>query len=648
VKRRDFLKAMALLPAASLLAGCAVRPARRRAGKVLILAFDGMDPRLCERYMADGRMPSVARLTRCGPVPRLGTTFPPQSPVAWSSFITARGPEYHGIYDFVHRDPVTLAPYLSTSRVTPPSDFVGLDGWRLPLHGARVELLRKGAPFWKPLTRTGIPVSLYRLPVDFPPSSSLGARILTGLGTPDIRGSQGSFTFLTDNPLLLTDQTAGGVVVAVRDGGGGVYDCEIEGPGNSWREGSPPAIARLRVTVDRSSGTALLQSSGDQVLLERGIPSPWVRIRFGLVPGLSSLEACSRFILRGVDPHLELYMTPMNMSPLSPALPISSPHWWSRELALRLGTFFTKGFPEDTKALSRGVISDDDYISMAFTVMDDQIAMFRDQIGSFRDGLAYFYFTCLDLNVHMFYRAIDLLSPLHHDLSSAALALVPYLYGKMDEVIGEALEACGGDTEIIVCSDHGFAPFRRGFNLNSWLAANGYMKASAPYSPGQPFNGVDWSATAAYGLGINAMYLNLKGREGQGSVDPSQAEGLLRRLRRELESARDPSTGMRVVTRVALPPLETGPDTPSWAPDLIVGYAPGYRASWDTALGGLAAEVISDNLDPWSGDHCVAPEHVPGTFLSSSGIDIPGLNLAGVGPLAVSLLMDGDTRDEDD
>jgi predicted AlkP superfamily phosphohydrolase/phosphomutase len=641
MKRRDFLKALSVLPAASLLAGTA-SCTRRRARKVLILAFDGMDPRLCERFISEGRMPSAARLARGISIPRLATTFPPQSPVAWSSFITGRGPEYHGIYDFVHRDPATLRPYLSTSRVVPASDFVELGGWKLPLNGTRVELLRRGEPFWKPLVEAGVRVSLYRLPVDFPPVSASGARILTGLGTPDLRGSQGSFTFFTDNPLLLSDDTAGGFVVAVRDSGDGVYVCDIEGPANSWLEGNPPALARLSISVDRASNSALLESSGDRVLLAMGEPGPWTRVRFDLLPGLSGVDSCARFLLRRVDPHLELYMTPLNMSPWSPALPISAPSWWSRELAMRLGTFFTKGFPEDTKVLSRGLLSDEEYIAMAFTVMDEQRAMFFDQLGRLDEGLSYFYFTCLDLNVHMFYRALDLISPLHAGLGSPARAFIPYLYGMMDEIIGAAIDASGSDTEIIICSDHGFAPFRRGFNLNTWLARNGYMTAPAQGAGSiEPFPGVDWASTAAYGLGINSLYLNLRGREPSGAVEPEDAETVLRRLARDLVSVVDPATGMRVVSRVIMPPLETGPDTPPWAPDLIVGYAPGYRSSWETALGGMPGEVLADNLDPWSGDHCVAPEHVPGTFLSSSGICRPGMSLQEVGLLAASLF---DTR----
>jgi predicted AlkP superfamily phosphohydrolase/phosphomutase len=636
MKRRDFLKLLAALPAASLLGATSCRrkgPVRR----VLVLGFDGMDPGLCERYMAGGRMPSVAMLSRCGPVQRLATTFPPQSPVAWSTFITGRGPEYHGIYDFIHRDPETLAPYLSTSRVTPPSDFAELGRWRLPLHGARVELLRRGEPFWKPLCRAGVPVSLSRLPVDFPPTSANGARILTGLGTPDVRGSQGSFTFFTDDPLLLSGNTAGGVVVAVRDDGNGVYDCEVEGPANSWLPGAPPCVAGIRVSVDRASDSALIESSGERVLLSCGQPGPWTRVRFDLMPGISRVESCARFLLRKVSPHLELYMTPLNMNPSSPALPISEPGWWSRELAMRLGTFHTKGFPEDTKVLSRGLLSDEEYISMALTVLDEQKAMLFDALSRPWEGLSFSYFTCLDLNVHMFYRALDVLSPFHRELSGPAMAFVPWLYGEVDGMIGAALEAAGPDTEVIVCSDHGFAPFRRGFNINTWLARSGYMSAPSLPAAAEPFQGVDWRSTSAYGLGINSVCLDLRGRESAGVVDPGEAAGLLERLRRDLESVTDPETGLKVVSRVCSPPLETGPGTPPWAPDLVVGYAPGYRSSWETALGGLTQDVLSDNTDPWSGDHCMAPEHVPGTFLSTFPAG-QGLSLGDVGPLAASLL----------
>ena len=73
-------------------------------------------------------------------------------------------------------------------------------------------------------------------------------------------------------------------------------------------------------------------------------------------------------------------------------------------------------------------------------------------------------------------------------------------------------------------SDHGFAPYNRSFNLNTWLLNNGYikLKSGASTDSSEPLANVDWTQTRAYGLGLNGLYLNLKGRETNGIVEPER------------------------------------------------------------------------------------------------------------------------------
>jgi hypothetical protein len=87
--------------------GCASHDATP-ASKVIVLGFDGLDHALTEQMINAGRLPGFARLANSGGFAPLGTTVPPQSPVAWSTFITGLDPGGHGIFDFVHRDPVTM------------------------------------------------------------------------------------------------------------------------------------------------------------------------------------------------------------------------------------------------------------------------------------------------------------------------------------------------------------------------------------------------------------------------------------------------------------------------------------------------------------------------------------------------------------
>jgi predicted AlkP superfamily phosphohydrolase/phosphomutase len=639
VRRREFLRLASLSPLAllALKTGCAraASPARR----VIVLGIDGMDPNLMRKFASEGHMPNAARLMERGGISTLGTSNPPQSPVAWSNFITGSTPGVHGIYDFIHRDAATMSPFLSTSEVTDSGDSLGIGKWRIPTGGADVRLLRRGNPFWSHVTGDGIPASLYKLPVDFPPGEGR-ARILSGLGTPDLRGSQGSFTFFTDDPRALSDETGGGIVRAVRDYGNGLYECRLEGPENTMVEDGGKMQVPVNVWIDRDSRGVRIDVCGERVVLGEGEWSPWVSVSFDLIPGVSSVDGIARFFLKEAGRYLKLYVTPINIDPRSPALPISNPSHLSADLARAVGPFYTQGFPEDTKALSRGVLSDGEYMQQAEIVLAERMRLYEHALSRFDDGLFFFYFTSLDLNVHMFYRAIDPYSPLHSEVDLASFGeVVRSLYGRIDRAIGMAMEKMDERTVLLALSDHGFAPFRRSFNLNSWLAAEGYASLGDPYRRDQDmYAATDWSATSAYGLGLNGLYVNLRGREKDGIVAPEEKRSLMEDLASRLEGARDPATGRRAVQRVYITERIYGPDQPPWAPDMLVGYANGYRASWETTLGAYPEEVITDNLDPWSGTHCTSPAVVPGTLLSSVPITLSDPSLMDMGRSICSLM----------
>jgi predicted AlkP superfamily phosphohydrolase/phosphomutase len=63
------------------------------------------------------------------------------------------------------------------------------------------------------------------------------------------------------------------------------------------------------------------------------------------------------------------------------------------------------------------------------------------------------------------------------------------------------------------------------------------------------------------------------------------------------------------------------------APDVVLGYHAGFRASWETVLGTYAADVVADNTDPWSGDHCMYSGDLRGVLLSNRPIasDAPAM-----------------------
>lgn len=646
MKRREFLKKAIIAPAAlaALNAGCG-KTAGRSGKRLIVLAVDGMDPNLLESFMERGLMPNTRRLKESGSFSRLATSNPPQSPVAWSNFITGSPPPVHGIFDFIHRDPATMMPFLSISEVSPPDSTLNLGKLRLPLSGGGVNLLRRGKPFWNNLLDKGIPVTMVKLPVDFPPpETNKNGLFLSGLGTPDVRGSQGSFTFFTDDPRSISDDTGGGVVIPVRDYGDGCYTCRVDGPENSLIEGNPVMSVEVKVWVDRNSRAVRIDMGDASVVIGEGQWSPWMHFSFPALGPLSTVHAIGRFYLKEVSQKLKLYLSPLNIDPENPALPISSPDWYSRDLAEEAGPFYTQGFPEDTKALSRGIFDDDDYLSQANLVLEERMGLFHTVLSKYNEGLLFFYFTSLDLNVHMFYRSMDPASPLYGVTDSRFSGVIADLYSKIDIAVGEAMELIDDRTELILLSDHGFAPFRRSFNLNSFLAAEGFADISSPFERNNDmYTCLDWPKTGAYGLGLNGLYINQAGREKNGVVTLADKRILMENLKSSLESATDPLTGDRPIKNLfILEDLYPGLEMPPWAPDMLVGYSHGYRASWETTLGAFPEEVITDNMDPWSGTHCISPDICPGSLVTSLK-DIPAApTLTQMGSLINSILMEED------
>jgi predicted AlkP superfamily phosphohydrolase/phosphomutase len=256
-------------------------------------------------------------------------------------------------------------------------------------------------------------------------------------------------------------------------------------------------------------------------------------------------------------------------------------------------------------------------------VLEENNRLYEHELDRFRSGFFFQYFSSLDLNSHAFWRTIDPEHPLYtRELAKKHGDFLPWLYEQMDKAVGRALEFADDRTLVLAVSDHGFVSFRRQFNLNTWLMDNGYAQAVPGYSRGEQsfFQDTDWTGTKAYGLGINSLYLNLRGREPDGIVEPGvDAEALRGELIEKLTAIRDPKNGEQVITRVIRPEdAYSGPYVKD-APDLIVGYNRNYRASWDTVLGAYPKEQILDNLDPWSGDHCMDSQFLSGSFLCNRG-----------------------------
>lgn len=593
---RLFATALAIAAVNVTCGGCGHNTSRAHGKRVIVLGVDGMDPGFVERHWSE--LPNLKRLSERGGLERLATTTPPQSPVAWSSFITGTDPAQDGIFDFVHRDPATMQPLSSMAEVLAPAHHFDIGPYELPLSKARVRSFRRGRAFWEILDQHGIPVTVIRMPTNYPPVKN--GQALAGMGTPDLQGTFGTFTYYTDDPLQPAGEVSGGSIVAVRVNNGRVL-LPIEGPANTLRRDRRPAKLELVGDIDPDAPLMRFRVGGQQVIVRQGEWSPWIHVRFRLIGGLASVAGMFRLYAHELHPGVRIYRSPLNIDPSDPALPISTPVSFSRELAGRIGPFYTQGIEEDTSALRQGALDLPEYLEQSGIAAREHAAMLRDVLNHFHDGLLFFYFSEIDQNSHMLWGK--------HEPELVRT------YQAVDRDIGTVLDGMP-DAMVIVMSDHGFSRFDRAVNLNTWLWREGFLVLDDPRNAGagEMFAHFDWRRTEAYAMGLNAIYINQAGREKNGIVQAgAERDAVVSDLAQRLREFRDPESGRAVIEDV----LRVDNASSRFAPDLIVGYARGYRASWETGLGGTPPDVLVDNTDAWIADHCMAAAAVPGVLMGS-------------------------------
>jgi hypothetical protein len=420
------------------------------------------------------------------------------------------------------------------------------------------------------------------------------------MGTPDLRGTLGTFTFYTSDPEEMSRSVSGGQIVKIhlnRD----YAVLPLQGPPNTLRKDQAFTSTNLVIDLDPEAPLLRIAADDHAIILREGEWSDWISVRFPLIPHLSYVSGMIRIFAKQVHPTLQLYVSPINVDPRVPALPVSNPSNWAQTISAETGPFFTLGIPQDTSALRQGVFSLSEFRSQAGLVSQEERMLLEYALRHFRSGLLFFYFSSVDENSHVLWG--------RHDTELLDV------YRETDRCIGEVRRAFPS-TPLIVLSDHGFANFDRAVNLNSWLRNRGFLALAGESGDDTNLGNLDWSATEAYAIGLNALYLNRKGREAHGIVaSGQQSRALIANLTQQLLAWRDPLNGRQIVESVYQE--HPSPQNAAVAPDLIIGYARGYRASWQTALGGTPASELEDNHDAWIADHCINPADVPGVLFTS-------------------------------
>lgn len=607
--------------------------------RTVIIGFDGMDYNLMKQFIKEGkRFPNFEKLEQDGTFLPLLSTEPPISPVAWSTFATGVNPGKHNIFDFLTTDRNNYMPKLAGSDILPPKRFLKVGKLNIPISKPKIELKRKSQSFWKIVSSKGIFSAVLRVPFTFPPEK-LNGLMLAGLGTPDLRGTQGSFSFYTDGVIEDFDISEG-VFEKLEKVSDNVYQGKIKGPVNPFVKGNVPLELKFKFTVDREKKTGVVEIGKETYKLEMGKISDWVRLEFKA--GFIKIPGISQWVLEEVreGKPVKLYLSPINIDPESPSMPVSHPKIFSVYLSKLLGAYATLGMAEDTWALNERVLSEDAFIQQVYKTQEERERVFFDTFKKYKNGLMVQVFEATDRIQHMFWRYLKDSGSLAELVSKDdnIKNAIYHVYKAMDDFLGKLLPRLRKEDLLMIVSDHGFNAFNRGFHLNSWLHKEGYLVLKdGKKTSDKWYADVDWSKSRAYGQGLNGIFLNMKGREAFGIVDPGkEAEQIKEEIETKLLTVTDDKTGQPAVKGAfKREELYKGPYTQN-APDVVVGYNIGYRVSWESAVNYVGEEIFSDNIRMWSGDHAFTRHQVPGIFYCNKKIKESQPTLMDISPTVLT------------
>ena len=621
------------------------KPLRKAKQRVFVLGFDGMDPTLARRWMDEGKLPNLKALADEGVFARLKSTQPSESPTAWSSFATGVNPGKHSIYDFLIRDLETYFPDFNMIKKEPPKFLWGF----FPTEKPKVETRRGGTSFWKTASADGINSVVLTVPVTFPAEELHHGQVLGGLPLPDLRGTLGTFYYwATDLSTYEAGNTEFGGVLNRLLFDAGVSETLLKGPESPILKQEEAELkakkakgalsdkeqARLdelatgkdislpmTVRWTEGSGRADIEIQGQKLTLKAGEWSPWVPLTFK-VNALIRIHGMTQFFVRQADRELRIYASPVNMDPRDPPIPISSPASFSSDLAEKIGLYRTLGWAESAdKPLNEGRLDEADFLYDSDRAMDDREKIILERMKTDDWDLFVAAIETTDRVSHMMWRLTDPRHPMYDkDLAAKYGDSIEKVYRRADDFVGRVRAKLPKDVLFMVMSDHGFHSFRREVNLNTWLVQNGYMVVHGQsqektlqdlFGRGKFFEGVDWSKTRAYAVGLGQIYFNLKGRESKGIVSAGEEyRQLQEEIRAKLAPLTDPETGEKIFADVYRRDDIYKGEYLQMAPDLQVGFLDGYRVGWQDTLGTIRRAVVENNNKKWSGDHCATATEI--------------------------------------
>jgi predicted AlkP superfamily phosphohydrolase/phosphomutase len=584
--------------------------------RVIVLGFDGLDPKLTKKWMDAGLLPTFSKLAETGSFSPLTTTNPPETAAAWAAFSTGQNPGKTGVIDFVIRDPRTYTPLPGLIQLKRSPD----GGPPIPV------ATRQGVPVWKIVGDNGLQSTVLNLPVTWPPERFNG-RLLSGMGVPDISGRGNRAGYYST--AIKTPEKRFSVWEVSIELVDGVVETILFGPGEQ--------TIPIQFTVNPETMTATVNIQGSVTKMDVGHLSDWCEVSFPT--GETAVHGMCRFCVLEIEPELRIYCSPVQIHPGKPFLPISNPPSFSAELYEALGPYRTQGREVDIFNLQENIIEDEVLLEDTFLALEEREKMTIHFIDQYTDDLIISWFGVVDTTQHGYWRFYDPQHPLYTEEGATKFGdTILKVYQWHDQMVGRILDRIGDDSLLMIASDHGCTDWRRSVDFNAWLMQEGFLtllpedqvpEETEQFMPqvgsvkGVPFSHVDWSKTKAYSIGMGKIYLNLRGREGQGIVNPgAEAVAIEDELIASFMSWHDPKNGEPVVSNVYRSrDVQWGPAMKR-TPELIVGLHGGFRVAFSSVRQITLGGPLKDNDKKISGDHVsVDFELVPGTFMSNKPFD---------------------------
>ncbi|MEH7384232.1 alkaline phosphatase family protein [Bacillus sp. JJ1521] len=518
--------------------------------KLVVLGLDAAVPKLLKKFMSEGYLPNIRKLTENGVFTKHITTFPTLTAPAWAAISTGAAIGTAGI------------PSLTVKNVGEPLNTV---------RSCFDSRFQEAETLWESGAKKGKRTMLINWPVTWPAERTEGVSQIVGSINPPFRfyylpifDLSPASVYSTKN--LPCDQIPDRVgIVTFQDLELGIKTTEIQVPKNGkffdgMKHGPKPINGNshsYQVNWERNNGISqvkiLSKASGDKVaVLREGETSDWIKEEYEFDGRIRKGQY--RFTLTQASSEEDDFI--LYASAIATDESLTEPYEFTDDVVKVTGPYWEV---DDPWAYLDGWISRETYMQQLKGQIDwwTNANIYALQSANNLDML-FSWIGAIDHGQHVFWGGID---PNFHgyreNKHEEYEGLIRQIYEWVDEGVGKIMDLLDEDTTVVAVSDHGFHSINKYPYLTNHLHKLGLVEYLVDEETGEfvknPITGdlaIDWSRTKAYPLppGHSHIFVNLKGRDPEGIVEPEDYEKVQEEIISALLAMRDPETGEQIVS----------------------------------------------------------------------------------------------------